>query len=186
MKKRVLSRTLASVLSLTLAAGCMTAFPVAASADTDTTAVPEPLMVYDFSHSFDELKTLDAGLEVVENAAKPEIVSDSEMGNVLKLGKAVNTESQKFMDGTKYIEDDASEYSTINISNPFKDSKEDLVEYSDHERIEVDIFDSKYLPVWKTGVTISYWIKTSGLNSNVVGFRNNKYVIQADDYAKYL
>ena len=187
MKKKGLSRMIAATLSFALAASCLPAFSIVASADT--VSVPEPLMVYDFSHSIEELQTLDPGMEVVENGAKPEIVADETMGNVLKLGKAIVTEdSQKFMPGTLYIQEDTSEYSTINITNPFKDSKDKLVEYDgdDHAQVEIKKYESCMQPYWKTGVTISYWIKTSGKISNVLGFRNNKYMLQADDYAKYL
>ncbi len=184
MKKKIFSKSLAGVLSFAMAAGCLTFAPMSVSADT--AAVPSPVQVYDFSHSFEELKKLDAGLEVVENAAKPEIVPDDEMGNVLKLGKAVNTESQVYQEGTMYLEKDDSEYSTINITNPYKDSKDKLVEYGDHEEVKQKNWEGVMGPEWTTGVTISYWIKTSGKNSNVVGFRNNKYLVQSDDYAKYL
>ena len=182
MKKKVLSRTLAVALSLAMTASCMASFSIVAQA---ADAIPKPIMVYDFSHSIEELQTLDEAIEVVENAAAPTIVEDEKMGTVLKLGKAVNTESQVLGEGSAIVLDD-SEYSTINITNPYKGMKDELVEYDNYEDVPTRKYRKSFQPLWTTGITISYWIKTNGLNSNILGFKNDKFLIQADDYAKYL
>lgn len=196
MKKKVLNKVLSVSLSLAVAASTLASLAVVAYAEDEVT-LPEPKAVYDFSYNFEELAEMNDGFEVVENAAAPKLVNDEEMGQVLQLGKAVIEEGdQVFVKvnnaATGYIESDTSEYSTINIANPYKGMGIDLYEYECYEDVPITVNRKYEQPDWKKGITISYWIKTPadetglGLNSNVVGFTSNRYQMQADDYAKHM
>ena len=189
MKKKIIS----IALSLAVAATTFSSLSVVAFAK-DEVEIPEAAAVYDFSYNFEELAEQDPGFSVVENGAKPELVQDEEMGQVLKLNKAVIGERKfatKNGEVTGYLISDESEYSQIDISNPFE-GKEFLKEYEPWEDVETTVYRSKVQPKWKEGITITYWIKTPagedgyGLNSNVVGFTSNRFQMQSDDYAKYL
>lgn len=182
MKKRVLNRALAVALSLAVASSTLVSFAVVASAEE--TVLPDPVKVVDFSYNFEELAAKDEAFEVVENAAKPSLVEDDEMGQVLQLGKAV-VKGQEFGTGGNLIADE-SEYSTIKLSNPYV-GRDYLKEYEPYEDVEITVNRNCEQPDWQEGITISYWIKSpNGVNSNVVGFTSERYQMQADDYAKYL
>lgn len=195
MKKNVLNKTLSVALSLAVVGSTFVSLGLTAYAKKEEVTIPEPQAVYDFSYDFEELKAANPDFEVVENEAAPELVQDEEMGQVLKLGKAV-IDGQKFVQvsgsDSGYLESDNSQYSTINIANPFKGLGKDLYEYEPYEDVAVTTYRNNIQPKWEKGITISYWIKTPagedglGLNSNIVGFTSNRFQMQSDDYAKYL
>lgn len=159
---------------------------------SDEGFIPEPIKIIDFSNSFAGLSILDKEFEVVENAAKPELVEDSEMGQVLKLNKTINGEKE--YDDLGNLQEDHSEYSTIKISNPYK-GLEYLKEYEPYEDVKTTVYNTEIYnttfehvqPKWANGITISYWINCpEGVNSNVLGFTSERFQIEAQDYAYYL
>ena len=195
MNVKKMNKLVVSIISFAMILPSIT--PLAVKADTSEVKLPEPRAVYDFSYDFEELADQYEGFEVVDNAAAPELIEDEEMGQVLKLNKAVIEDGdQQFAivngEESGYIISDNSEYSTINIENPYKGLGIDLYEYEPYEDVELTTYRNCEQPLWKNGITISYWIKTPagedglGLNSNVVGFTGNRYQMQSDDYAKYL
>lgn len=163
--------------------------------------IPEPIKVVDFSNSFEELTSQDESFQVVENGAKPILVQDEEMGQVLQLQKAIkgeieyDTEYESGGDMSDYIVlSDSSEYSTIKLTNPYI-GMEYLKEYKPYEDVNTIEYENNTIavqPDWKEGITISYWIKTPsnesdyGLNSNVIGFTSEGYQMESQDYAKHL
>lgn len=194
MKKKVLSKILSVAVSLSVAASTFTSLSVVAYAAKDEVEIPDPVAVYDFSYDFEELAEMNEGFEVVQNEAAPELVIDPEMGQVLQLGKTVIGEREyAIVNGAPsgYLIKDESQYSTINIANPYKD-RDYLKEYETWEDVDLKLYRSCEQPYWKEGITISYWIKAPvgedgyGVNSNVVGFSSNRFQMQADDLAKYL
>lgn len=200
MRKNLLTKTVSVALSLAVAASTLTSLGVVAFAkEKEEVEIPNPVAVYDFSYDFEELAEMNEGFEVVQNEAAPTLVTDDEMGQVLKLGKAVigereyakKTDEEGVTSETAYIISDTSQYSTINITNPYKGLYY-LKEYEPWEDVDTKLFRQCRQPDWKQGITISYWIKTPagedgyGVNSNVVGFKSNRFQMQADDYAKYL
>lgn len=195
MNKNVLKKVISVALSVAVAASALASLSVVAFAKTEEKVeIPDPVAVYDFSYNFEELAEMNEGFEVVANEAAPTLVNDEEMGQVLKLGKAVIGEREFAAVGdglSGYLISDESQYSTINIENPYKGLYY-LKEYEPWEDVATKVYRSKEQPLWKEGITISYWIKTPagengyGVNSNVVGFTSNRFQMQADDYAKYL
>lgn len=81
----------------------------------------------------------------------------------------------------------------LKIDNPFAGLADELKECEDTEDVTPQKIGTKYVPLWKKGVTIAYWIKVpvdeDGVyqNSSVLRWENdNEYYLQADDYSKYL
>lgn len=155
-------------------------------------SIPEPIKIVDFSNSFEDLSMLDEEFEVVDNAVKPELVEDSEMGQVLKLNKTIA--GDKEYDDLGNLVEDHSVYSTIKISNPYK-GLEYLKEYEPYEDVKTTVYNTEIYnttfehvqPKWENGITISYWINCpEGVNSNVLGFTSEMFQIEAQDYAYYL
>lgn len=179
----------------------LSVIPINVSAEQfNSISVPVPIKVVDFSYSFDELSKQHEYFEVVDNAAKPILTVDYEMGQVLKLQKAVIKDrvyvETAFKDSTltsttNIIESENSEYSTIKISNPYA-GVEHLVEYEPYEDVKTTYFADFPQPLWEEGITISYWINVpsfggkTGINSNVLGFTSERFQINDSDYGKYL
>ena len=192
MNRRILSFFIGMGLVI---ATVMSPFSITgAYADDESTAVlPEPVKIVDFSYNYDELKESDSAFSVVENAATPVLVEDEEMGQVLQLQPAV-IKDYSYAEDNEYWRIDNSEYSTIKLSNPYVDRnylKEYDMPYDAIKNIERDYAlkedENIVQPDWEEGITISYWIKApSGKNSNVVGFTNERFQMQIEDYAKYL
>lgn len=153
---------------------------------------------------------------------QPTTAYDEEKGTVLKIGKSqvipavYKTQSAGLADaaGTEALDKEVGvttaavqeEYvanSEIVISNPFG-SDELRAELTERTEFDVPNYDgdynvwkryrgSRYQPVWKKGVTISYWINVP---SNEAGEYNPSSVLrwelddqryyQVDDYAKHL
>lgn len=81
----------------------------------------------------------------------------------------------------------------LKVANPFAGLADELKEYEETADVDAKKYNSKYGPLWKKGVTVSYWIKVpvdekgEYKNSSVLRWENNnEYYFQADDYAKYL
>jgi len=195
MKNKALTKVTTMLLSIAMVVSVLTSLSVITYAETEENAeLPEPVAVYDFSYDFEELAAMNEGFQVVENEAAPTLVKDDEMGQVLKLGKAVIGEREfAVVSGAEsgYIISDTSQYSTINIENPYKGLYY-LKEYEPWQDVKTTLYRGHVQPKWTQGITISYWIKTPagengyGVNSNVVGFTSNRFQMQADDLAKYL
>lgn len=192
-------RILKKIISISILSASLLGLSICSYAE-EVVEIPEPLKVVDFSYSFNELAKQDEEFEVIDNAASPSLVEDDKMGQVLRLGKAVinNQEFAQRKDEetgttstTGVIISDDSEYSTINISNPFA-GVDHLVEYAPYEDVKTTMYGICQQPLWEKGITIGYWVKAPkgndgyGLNSNVLGFTSERFQIQADDYAKYL
>lgn len=197
-----------NIFSILLSVIVTSCLPLTVIADiTEIPEIPEPVKVIDFCNSFEALATIDEEFEVVDNAAKPELVMDEEMGQVLKLGKAVikNQECQieyeystgaysetRHINTNPLIISDDSEYSTIKISNPYV-GLEYLKEYEyPFEDVKTKEYRNLTIPDWQEGITITYWIKSPagengiGLNSNVLGFTSERFQLQSNDYAYHL
>ena len=187
---------LSAVITIILSIGATSV----CAAEYDKADIPEPIKVIDFSKSFEELSAEDAGFEVVENEASPVLVNDEEMGQVLQLKEGVikNIEYKNGEDWGQIVSDD-SHYSTIKLTNPYV-GIEHLIEYEPYEEVETTEYpcvgysykDSVTQPLWKEGITISYWIKTPvgddgvGINSNVLGFTAEKFQMRSEEYDLYL
>jgi len=94
------------------------------------------------------------------------------------VGKAIKTQSVS---------------AELKVANPFSGLADKLKEYEETDDVVAKKYSSKYSPLWKKGLTVSYWIKVpvdengAYKNSSVLRWENNnEYYFQADDYSKYL
>lgn len=159
-------------------------FPICVNADEELT-IPEPLKVIDFSYSFEDISKSNPDFEVVNNTVAPYLIIDGAMGQVLKLQKTIVGERTYYSD-KKVLSKDDSLYSTIKIDNPYA-GQTHLIEYEPYEDVETDVYYYCIQPKWKEGITISYWIKVpEGVNSNVLGFKSDRFQVDYSDYSKHM
>lgn len=183
MRKKSFYKLLSSVIVLLIIANSFILTDVHANIDEQTILL-EPIKIVDFSYPLEKISESDIKFEIVDNAAKPILVQDEEMGQVLQLGKAV-IKGQEHNSAGVLVKDE-SEYSTIKLSNPYI-GLDYLKEYEPYEDVKTTQYGKRIQPDWEEGISISYWIKSpGGVNSNVVGFTSERFQMQADDYAKYL
>ena len=149
---------------------------------------------------------------------QPTSAYDEEKGTVLKMGNAVklpaikkeksanlkgDTAGTEALDKAMPVSDgvvqeETNIYSQLKISNPFAGLADQLQEYDElfdltKENGGLVRYGDRYMPLWKKGVTISYWIKvpvnedgTYKPSSALRWELDNQNYYQADDYGKYL
>lgn len=179
---------IASAMAVTLAIPSAIMFngttPVQAEVD-----LPDPIAVYDFED------TVKEGITVVENKVMPTIATDAERNStVLTLNDTIVTPEVVTIvtsAGTdangnpivntekKVLKEAEYSFSEVTVANPFKGMT---------ELEEIPEFPNKktMVPYWETGVTISYWQKSTDTDSSVISFKNSREgVVQKDDRDKY-
>lgn len=161
MSKKV-KAIIASAMAAVLAIPSMALFnKVDVKADVE---LPSPIAVYDFEDLTAE------GVELVDNEVKPDVKDDTDRsGKVLELKDSIVTSGTS----VSYTNSEAK------IENPYKGHTELL------EEPEFAGYERSNFPIWETGVTISYWQKSSSTDSATISFSNvRENVIHKDDVDK--
>lgn len=219
MRKKLSKGTksiMAVAIATVLAIPAVTATTSPKVAADDEVYVPEPIAVYDFSD--DENITYSA--LSIEKDNKAEIVEDEKYGKVVKLKDALPVEATQYaakavtMTAADYDKDPTigklNEDPTLKLPegvvSVFKVEKDELNSYNVNSSIQIEnpfagmtelveepigYNEESSYPIWETGVTVSYWMKSNGkateedAESPLLSFNREKESVHKDDRDKY-